>query len=84
MTETSAGRQTLDEWRASVDALSDEELWEAAERANTAAFVDALQERGYAAAEIHEIFTLFARRFRTLGLLPPPDGYVDLEWLAHS
>ncbi len=71
------------EWQSYVDGLSMEELADVTEHANSAAFVHAMSEEGYDADEIHAVLLMFARRFQSLGQVPPP-GYVDLEWLAQN
>jgi hypothetical protein len=77
-------KQSPDEWRRYVDGLDDDALVEATENANSAGFVRALQDEGYDAAEIDAVLRLFARRWRTLGQVPPAGGYVDLVWLADA
>ena len=72
------------DWPAYVAALDGDALWEAAQAANTAAFVRTLRERGVEGPDVHAILVLFAKRFRALGLEPPQGGYVDLAWLADN
>lgn len=79
-----ADKKSLSEWRAFVEGLSLEDLVDEARKANSAAFMLALRERGYSAQEAHACLELFARRFVALGQIPPAGGYVDLEWLARK
>lgn len=72
------------QWQSYVEGLTVEALGEAAEHANSAAFVAAMQAEGYDGDEVHHVLVAFALRFKKLGMLPPPGGYVDLEWLADN
>lgn len=70
--------KTLAEWKAYTDKLDDAALHQEARAANCAEFVRSLQQEGYAAAEIHAIFVLYAHRFKAVGLRPPTGGLYDL------
>lgn len=73
---------SLAEWQQHIAALDEDALWEAARAANTASFVQQLQDEGATADDIHGVLILFARRLHALGLRPPGDGYLDLIALA--
>jgi hypothetical protein len=71
-------RQTLAQWQAFVDGLGVDTLIDEAVKANTAAFTNAMLEEGYSAEEVHACIVMFAKRFVTLGQVPPQGGYLDL------
>lgn len=73
-------RQTLAQWQAFVDGLSPETLTDEALKANTAGFTNSMLEEGYSAEEVHACIVMFAKRFVTLGQVPPQGGYLDLAF----
>ncbi len=74
--------ESVEEWRAHFRTLEGTSLREKAIAANTVAFVRLLKEEGYAAREIHMIFTHLARRFVELGERTPGEGLYDLDVVA--
>ena len=76
--------KTLAEWKADTETLSGEPLRSAARAAHTVSFMRTLQEEGYAAAEIHTILVLFARRLSAVGERPPTAGLHDYPALAQE
>ncbi len=82
--EAAPPKKTRKEWQRYVDGLAVDELADVAEVTNTAAFVLAMQRDGYDGDDVHHVLVMFAKRFQREGLVPPPGGYVDLEWLADN
>ncbi len=72
---------TLREWQTHIDALEGERLLQEARGANTVRFVRVLQGEGYAAADIHAILILMAKRVAQVGPTPP-GGLYDYAALA--
>jgi hypothetical protein len=76
--------QTPAEWRAHIDTLDAEDLWNKAADANSARFVRTLIDEGYGPKEIEGIFVALAKRFVVLGQRPPEGGWYDLPALAQG
>ena len=73
--------RTPAEWRAYIEGLSDDELWEKAVAANTASFVQAMIKEGSSSEDLEGIFVALAKRFAQAGQRPPADGWFDLNEL---
>ena len=75
---------TAKEWRDYFQTLDGEALREKAIAANTASFVQSLQQEKLSAQEIHQVFIALAKRFKDTGQRPPSDGFYNLDTLIRN